>query len=86
MATAPQIAKQSGLELDIDGNDIIPADHKLPGWTVNALLDQGKVEEARAEFERLIQEGIDSGPGIEGTPQFYEDVLTEVDRRAEARR
>ncbi len=59
--------------------------HTLPGYTVDALLAQGKVEEARAELERLLQEGIDSGPGIEDTPQFWEDIRSEVRRRANVR-
>jgi len=59
--------------------------HTLPGYTVDALLEQGKVEEAREELERLLQEGIDSGPGIEATPQFYENIRAEVRRRAKAR-
>jgi hypothetical protein len=59
--------------------------HTLPGCTVDALLEQGRVEEARAELERLVQEGIDSGPGIEVTPKFWEDIRSEVRRRAKAR-
>ena len=32
--------------------------HRLPGWTVDALLEQGQEEEAGAELERLLQEGM----------------------------
>jgi len=74
MATIPQVSKQSGLSIDSDGNYVLPSDHRLPGWTVDALLEQGKVEEARTELERLICEGVDSGPGIEVTPEFWEEL------------
>ncbi len=67
-----------------DGTLELPDDHTLPGYTVDSLLKQGKIEEAREELERLIQKGIDSGPGIEVTPQFWEDVRAEVRRRAKA--
>jgi hypothetical protein len=48
--------------------------HKLPGWTVDALLEQGKSKEAHLELERLIGEGVNSGPGIEATEVFWEDL------------
>jgi hypothetical protein len=51
--------------------------------TVDVLLEQGKVEEARAEFERLILEGVDSGPAIEVTAQFWDDFRAELKQRAE---
>ena len=37
------------------------ADHAVPGHSVDVLRAQGKAAEARAEFERLIQEGAESG-------------------------
>ena len=76
MATAPQVTKKLGL--DSDGSYILPSDHRLPGWTIEALLAEGKVEEARAELERLILEGIDSEPKIEVTPQFWADLRAEA--------
>jgi hypothetical protein len=83
MATSPRpqhLDEESGYPYD-------PAPgHTLPGYTVDALLAQGKVDDARAELERLVQEGIDSGPGIEVTPQFWEDIRAEVRRRAKERR
>jgi len=57
-----------------DGTFELSENHTLPGYTVDALLAQGKIPEAREELERLVQEGIDSGPGIEVTPQFWEDI------------
>jgi len=65
-----------------DGTPELPNDHTLPGYTVDVLLVQGKIQGAREELERLVQEGIDSGPGIEVTPQFWEDIRAEVLRRA----
>ena len=68
-----------------DGMLELPSDHTLPGYTVDALLSQGKIQEAREELERLVQEGVDSGPGIEATPQFWEDIRAEIRRRAKSR-
>ena len=67
MATAPR----NYLPLDDDGN-YAPKDKDYPGYTVDALLAEGKVEEARTELERLVLEGVDSGPGIEVTPQYWD--------------
>jgi hypothetical protein len=83
MATIPQVPNQSGLTTDSDGNYILPADHRLPGWTVDALLDQGKVDEARAELDRLVLEGVDSGPAIEATPEFWAELRAELHREAD---
>ncbi len=59
MATAAQPQFDDGSE---DGKVYGPKPgHTLPGHTIDALLAGGKVEEARAELERLLQEGIDSG-------------------------
>jgi hypothetical protein len=80
MATTPQVSKQPGLPVDSEGNYILPKDHKLLGWTVDALLEEGKVEEARAELERLVLEGVDSGPAIEATPEFWAELRAELHR------
>jgi hypothetical protein len=59
MATAAQPQFEDGSE---DGLGYIPkSGHSLPGHTVDALLAEGKVEEARAALDSLLQEGIDSG-------------------------
>jgi hypothetical protein len=68
-----------------DGTFELPPTHTLPGCTVDAFLRQGKREEAHEELERLIQLGIDSGPAILVTPQFWEDMLAEVHGREPAR-
>jgi hypothetical protein len=76
---------KSRITYSVDGSLELPEDHTLPGYTVDALLKQGKIQEARQELERLLQEGIDSGPGIEATPQFWEDIRAEVRRRVKER-
>jgi len=75
MATIPQSSKQPGIAVDSDGNYILPEDHKMPGWTVDALLEEGKVDEARAELEGLIMAGVDSGPGRPMTEEFFDELL-----------
>jgi hypothetical protein len=65
---------------------MIPDHPSMPGWSVVAFQAEGKLEEARAELFRLIDEGVDSGPGIEVTPQYFEDMLEDVKRRAAARK
>ena len=72
MATIPQVSKASPITVDSEDNYVLPKGHRMPGWTVDALLEDGKVEEARAELERLVLEGVDSGPTIEVKPQFWE--------------
>ena len=45
----------------------------LPDSTIDAFLAAGDIEGARAEFERLCLESLDSGPAIEVTPKFWAD-------------
>ena len=68
MATAPPT---KGLEVDSDGNYVLPRGHRAPGWTVDALLEAGKVEEAGAELESLISAGVNSGPSIPMDEAFW---------------
>lgn len=68
-----------------DPDLILEPGHGLPGHTVDALLAEGKIDEARVELERLIQEGIDSGPGVQVTPQFWDDLRAEIRRHASDR-
>ncbi len=58
---------------------------KLPGYTVDALLAEGKIEEARAELERLVLEGIDSGPGMPMTNALFEEIITGARSRSASR-
>jgi hypothetical protein len=84
MATLPRIR----FEVDENGEEqlVLPEDHRLPGWTVDALLKEGKVDEARNELERLILEGANSGPGIEATPAFWDELKAEVKDQARRRK
>jgi hypothetical protein len=59
--------------------------HRLPGWTVDALLEQGQEEEAGAELERLLQEGIDSGHGFEATPEYFDSLRAGIAARSRER-
>ena len=77
MATVPQ----NRLRIDDEGNYIVE-DKEYPGYTVDVLLQQGKVEEARAEFERLCLEGLDSGEPIPMTPEKWEEFRLELHRKA----
>lgn len=86
MATIPQTSKQSSITIDSDGNYVLPIGHRMPGWTVDALLEDGKVEEARAELERLVLEGVDSGPAIEATPEFWERLHARALGKASSQR
>lgn len=56
--------------------------HTLPGYTVDALLADGKVDEARDELERLLQEGIDSGPGREMNEELFQEIMAKARVRA----
>ncbi len=50
MATIRQVSTPSGLSIDSDCNYVLPTDHGLPGWRVDALLGQGKVERHGQKF------------------------------------
>lgn len=41
---------------------------------VTSLIEADRLTQARDELERLIQEGIDSGPAIEVTDEFWETL------------
>jgi hypothetical protein len=76
MATSP---RPQHLEEDVDFDT---SDSKLPGHTVDALLVQGKVEEARAELERLLLEGLDSGNGKPMTEELLQQIIAKATLRA----
>ena len=81
MATIPQ------RDQSLSGNVTFDLDASgLAGDTVDALLAQGKVEEARAEFDRLIQEGIDSGPSSESPEQMMKRLRARIRGRSAAAR
>ena len=84
MATAPQ---QKWPDNDLESGDIYEPrpGHTLPGYTVDALLAEGKVEEARAELERLLQEGIDSGISPEPPDEMMNRIRAKVRARTAVR-
>ena len=55
-----------------------PDSPTLPGHTVNELRAQGKAAEARAEFERLIQEGAESGIDSRSPAAIFDSVRGEI--------
>ena len=79
MATIPQREIQPDEEEDFDGAFEAA---KLPGHTVDALLEQGKVDEARDELELLLFEGANSGPGIPMTEALFDKIVAQARSRA----
>ena len=78
MATIPRGRN----EQDADGEAGWELDEsRLPGFSVTALMREGNVEEARAELERLLLEGINSGPGIPVTPGFFDRKIAAAKAR-----
>ena len=84
MATAPQ---QKWTGNDLESGDLYEpkSGHTLPGYTVDALLAEGNVDEAREELGRLLQEGIDSGISSEPPDQMMNRIRAKVRARAATR-
>jgi len=83
MATAAQPQFEDSPE---DRSVYIPkSGHTLPGHRVDALLAEGKVEEARAELESLLQEGIDSGLSSEPPGEMMNRLRARARGRAATR-
>jgi len=80
MATLPQSHEydEEDFDIDLDGSG-------LPGHTVDALLDQGKVEEAKAELERLLLEGLNSGSPRQMDEALFDEIVAEARARVRAR-
>jgi hypothetical protein len=54
-----------------------------PGHTVDALLDQGNIAEAKTELGRLLLQGMSSVNPVEATPQFFENARDGLRRKSE---
>jgi hypothetical protein len=54
----------------------------LPGQSIDDLRAHGKGAEARAEFERLIHEGVDSGIDTRSPVTIFDAIRTEIRDRA----
>ncbi len=76
----PQVEEQP---LEVSLEDKIK--HKLPGYTVDILLERGDISGAKTELERLLLEGIDSGPAIEITPEYFRSMRERLRQREETR-
>ena len=50
------------------------------------IRDAQKKRKAQERLEKLIQEGIESGPGIEVTPEYWAERRQELERRLSSRR
>jgi hypothetical protein len=81
------VSQSKPVEENVELEDayVLKPGHRLPGWTVDALLAEGKVDEARVELERLLQEGIDSGVSEEPVAEMMERLRARVRSRALAR-
>jgi hypothetical protein len=55
---------------------------EYPGRSVDSLLEQGKIEAAREEFERLCLEGLESGDAIGMTPARWDEMRLELHAEA----
>ncbi len=79
MATTSHILESADKELHL------PQDSNDPAHVVRGLLANGKIDEARAELSRLLLEGIDSGPGIPATSEFWDELMAEARGATDAR-
>ena len=59
--------------------------HTLPGYTVDRLIEQGKLDEARQELERLLLEGLDSGTSRSMTAELMQEIIDLARARASQR-
>lgn len=58
-----------------------PCSPALPGHTVDELRVHGKAAEARSEFERLIQEGMDSGVDPRSPAGIFDSIRAGIRER-----
>jgi hypothetical protein len=54
----------------------------LPGHSIDVLRSEGNAAEARAEFERLIEEGVESGIDPRTPAAILDAVRAEIRGRA----
>jgi hypothetical protein len=66
-------------------DDSAASGYALPGHTVDDLRAHGKGAEARAEFERLIYEGVESGIDPRSPVTILDTVRTEIRNRTAMR-
>lgn len=52
---------------------------------IRELVREAQKRVAREKLETLLLEGLNSGPGVEATPQFWDDLRRRVKARVEAK-
>lgn len=66
------------------------AGYDSPGEFVRSLIRDAQKREASSRLEQLIIDGINSGPGVEVTPAFWQslqdDLKQRLDRKSKAKR
>jgi hypothetical protein len=77
MATIPQSNDLKHESETKDAYELKP-DHRLAGYTVDRLLEEGKIDQARDELEMLLRDGINSGPGRPMTDDLMEEIMTKA--------
>lgn len=55
---------------------------RLPGHTVDHLLEKGDTIAAKAELEQLLLKGMNSGSAIRVAPQFWSDLRAKIKQTA----
>ena len=50
------------------------------------LIRDAQKQSAKERLEKLLLEGLDSGPGIEVTPEFWAEARRELERRIARRK
>lgn len=50
------------------------------------LIRDAQKRAAQDRLETLLLEGLDSGPGVEVTPEFWEEAHRELERRIQRRK
>jgi antitoxin ParD1/3/4 len=68
----PEELHQFVLERVASGQYASPSDY------VGQLVQADQKQRARAELERLLKEGLESGPPIPVTPEFWADLRREI--------
>jgi antitoxin ParD1/3/4 len=50
------------------------------------LIRDAQKQAAKERLEKLLLEGLDSGPGVEVTPEFWAEARRELERRIQRRK
>lgn len=80
-ATVDEYVLAMYLRARLTGNPLEDFDFGLADWTDTPE----RVAARRERLNQLIQEGLDSGPAIPVTPEFWEDMRRRLEERMAAR-